>query len=236
MKKEIINNLFEFWKEIGVLTNNLIETKNYKSVLDNNSDWPNRVFNSKTNSSTLKSIIDLKNEKKLPQGIAVDGAIQLEKHKEFEFVYHQQNMSLDLKSYEITVIDDKNIQKLNNSLANEFAKVASGSFGYRVSNQTISQIFKSKNIELYLYKETNTFLGCGILFFDSLNNAGLHMIGTLPNGRGKGIGKKITQKLMNEAKKRNMKSCVLHSSKMGKPMYLKLGFQEFGDIKTYRIN
>lgn len=61
------------------------------------------------------------------------------------------------------------------------------------------------------------------------------MIGTVPDERGKGIGKQMTQKLINEAKSKNKSYCVLHASKMGKPIYLKLGFKEYGDIKTYRI-
>ena len=57
------------------------------------------------------------------------------------------------------------------------------------------------------------------VFFNSNNNAGLHMMGVLPNGRGKGIGKSMTERLLIEAKENNMDYCVLHTSLMGKSIY-----------------
>ncbi|BDD05595.1 GNAT family N-acetyltransferase [Aureibacter tunicatorum] len=70
---------------------------------------------------------------------------------------------------------------------------------------------------------------------DSNDNAELHMIGTVPEGRGKGIGKSMTEYLLLEAKANNAKSCVLHASAMGARIYTKLGFQAYGELETYRI-
>ena len=61
------------------------------------------------------------------------------------------------------------------------------------------------------------------------------MIGTLPKGRGKGIGKGITEKLLSEAKENNMNFCVLHASLMGESIYRKLGFASYNKIETYKI-
>jgi hypothetical protein len=78
-------------------------------------------------------------------------------------------------------------------------------------------------------------LGCGIVFFDSNNNAGLHMIGTIPNGRAKGIGSKMAESLLCEAKANESNYCVLHASKMGENIYKNLGFVPFGELETYLI-
>ena len=72
----------------------------------------------------------------------------------------------------------------------------------------------------------NEYLCCGIIFYDSNNNAGLHMIGTISNGRGKGIGTKMTKKLLLEAKANKSEFCVLHASMMGENIYKKLGFEQ----------
>ncbi len=45
----------------------------------------------------------------------------------------------------------------------------------------------------------------------------------------------ITEHLLMEAKENRTKICVLHASKMGDPIYTKLGFQKYGEIETYRI-
>lgn len=87
----------------------------------------------------------------------------------------------------------------------DFAKTASDSFGYEVDFNVVYKIINgSETIRLFIHEEKGECLGCGIVFFDSNNNAGLHMIGTLPNGRGKGIVKRMTERLLIEAKKDNM--------------------------------
>jgi ribosomal protein S18 acetylase RimI-like enzyme len=146
-------------------------------------------------------------------------------------------MALDLELFSNPVNKNPNIKQVTSEdNAKTFAETASKSFGYKVDHQVINEITKnSKNIRLFIYQENNESLGCGIVFFDSNNNAGLHMIGTLPEGRGKGIGKNMTEHLLMEAKDNNAKKCVLHASKMGEPIYIKLGFQKYGEIETYKI-
>ncbi len=61
------------------------------------------------------------------------------------------------------------------------------------------------------------------------------MIGTLPKGRGKGIGKSMTEILLIEAKENNMNFCVLHASLLGESIYRKLGFEAYKEIETYKI-
>jgi hypothetical protein len=62
---------------------------------------------------------------------------------------------------------------------------------------------------------------------------GLYWVGTLPEARNKGIGSSITQKPLMEAKKMGYRVGILQASEMGKPMYLKLGFKEYGKIESY---
>ncbi len=72
-----------------------------------------------------------------------------------------------------------------------------------------------------------------LVFFDSKKNAGFHMIGTIRKGRGKGIGNKITRKLIAEALHNNCKNCVLHASQLGENIYKRLGFISYGEIGTF---
>ncbi|MFY7827773.1 MAG: GNAT family N-acetyltransferase [Flectobacillus sp.] len=48
----------------------------------------------------------------------------------------------------------------------------------------------SPQVKAFLFIKNGVALGCGTLFVDSHHVAGLHTIGTLPEGRNKGIGKK----------------------------------------------
>lgn len=234
MNNQIINNLYEFWKHIGDLNNRLIETENYCAVSMDNSDWPNRVFDIQNDFEIIQK---LSKENKLPEIITLTKPNKLNSNSDYEFIFGQRNMTLNLNKILINISDKPNIKRVkteNDSI--DFAKTASESFGYRVDHKVISNLVSNSNTaRLFTYREDEECLGCGIIFFDSHNNAGLHMIGTLTKGRGKGIGKSMTEKLLMEAKKCKMNHCVLHASLMGESIYKKLGFEPYGEIETYKI-
>ncbi len=237
MNNQIINNLYELWEQIGNLTNKLSKTEDYSTVSMDDSDWPNRIFDLKNNTEAFDEILQLSQKGKLPEILTITKPNDLKSNPNFEFVFGQKNMALDLKSitnerYENPSI--KRVETAEDSIC--FANTASESFGYRIAPEVIYKIVNNlESIRAFIYQEKSESLGCGIVFFDSNNNAGLHMIGTLPKGRGKGIGKSMTEKLLIEAKENNMNFCVLHASLMGESIYLKLGFEPYKEIETYKI-
>ncbi|MBB6462007.1 GNAT family N-acetyltransferase [Flammeovirga kamogawensis] len=237
MNKEITNNLFEFWEEIGNSLHKLNISKNYKSIEITDSDWPNRIFDIHTNEDGFSTIIQLSREAKLPAVLTVEKPNTLNKNTNLKLVFGQLNMALNLSSEFDKLKANPNIIEVTSKNDIEgFASTASASFGYYVDKKVIAQIIEQSNkIKLFLYKLNNKYLGCGMIFIDASNNAGLHMIGTLPEGRGKGIGKSITERLIIEAKRYKSNYCVLNASLMGKPIYEKLGFKPYGELQTYRV-
>ncbi|NOQ26353.1 MAG: GNAT family N-acetyltransferase [Bacteroidales bacterium] len=237
MNEQIINNLYELWEQVGNLTNKLSKTENYSTVSMDDSDWPNRIFNLKNNTKAFDEILQLSKEGKLPEIITITKPNDLKSNPNFDFLFGQKNMALDLKSYTNELSASSNIKRVKSKKDSiDFAKTASESFGYKVDFNVVYKIVNdSETIQLFIYQEKNECLGCGIVFFDSNNNAGLHMIGTISKGRGKGIGKSMTERLLIEAKKNNMNFCVLHASLMGESIYRKLGFESYKEIETYKI-
>ncbi len=237
MNNQIINNLFELWEQIGNITNKAFKAEDYTSVSMGDSDWPNRIFNIKNDSETITKIVHLSNEGKAPEILTIPKPNEFRGNPNLEFVMAQKNMALDLNLVSKDISSNSNIKQVKTEKDSiSFAETASKSFGYKVDFQVIYEIAKnSENTRLYTYQENNKSLGCGIVFFDSNNNAGLHMIGTLPEGRGKGIGKSITEKLLIEAKEQKAAYCVLHASLMGESIYKKLGFKPYGELETYKI-
>ncbi len=236
MNSQIINNLFEFWKLIGKLNNKLVETENYSAVSIDDSDWPNRIFDLQKDNEIIEEIKVLSKNNELPELVALAKSKNMN-DSDFDFVFRQRNMALDLGFVSKHARRNSKIKRVKTETdSKDFAKTASESFGYLVDYRVLFKILKSTDrIRLYTYHEEMECLGCGIVFFDSKNIAGLHMIGTLPKGRGKGVGKSMTEYLLKEAKTNNMKTCVLHASLMGEPIYTKLGFKAYGEIETYRI-
>ena len=236
MYQEITNNLFEFWKHIGDLTQNLTERSDYAFVSTQNSDFPNRIFNLRENNA-LVSIFKSEKIEELPNKITVEKPNSLKNNSNVAFAMSQKNMALNMSNYQETPFMDNKIRRvISEQDAITFAKTASNSFGYNVNSNIIFTLAKkSTKTQLFLFQDNEKSLGCGIVFLDSQNNAGLHMIGTLPEGRGQGVGSNITKKLLQVGKSYNANYAVLNASAMGEPIYKKLGFQTFGEIETYKL-
>lgn len=201
MNDVITKNLFEFWDFIGQKNNIYTESTNYKAVSVVGSDWPKRVYAIEDKIENYEEIIKLSNESLLPNFITIDKHTDLIDYNKTQLLFTQTNMCLDLNNYKNELSNNVNINQIETkSDAFEFAKIASESFGYKVDSTIIYNLCKDNfHSRLFIYKEKEESYGCGIVFFDKNNVAGFHMIGTIPKGRGKGIGKSITEKLIGEA-------------------------------------
>ncbi len=237
MNEQIINNLYEFWSLIGLRLNNLAEADGYKAVSVSGSDWPNRIYSVINKKYTFEKILALSQYGKLPEFITLEKPCDYVNNSALEFMFGQKNMSVDLKTIKSDFLANENIFQVKTEEDSvDFAKTASEAFGYRVDEKLAFEVSRiTEKVRMYIYKNDNECLGCGIVYFDTNNNAGLHMIGTVPKGRGKGIGKYMTEMLLSVSKKNGKDFCVLHASLMGEPIYRKLGFEPFGELETYRI-
>ena len=63
--------------------------------------------------------------------------------------------------------------------------------------------------------------------------ASLYCLGTLPAFRNRGLGTAVTHACLKAAKDKNIAQAVLYGSKMGQPMYKKIGFKLTQTIREY---
>ena len=92
------------------------------------------------------------------------------------------------------------------------------------------------SIKLFVGYYNDEPAACGLVFYDQFGNAGLHMIGTLPQFRGKGLAYNITVHLLKECIQDGRLRCVLHASEVGEKVYLKLGFTPVKQIIGYSLS
>lgn len=69
--------------------------------------------------------------------------------------------------------------------------------------------------------------------FTSAGVAGIYNVTCLPESRGQGIGAAITLAPLLEAREMGYRVGILQASSMGRSVYQRLGFQEFGKLSVY---
>jgi ribosomal protein S18 acetylase RimI-like enzyme len=236
MNKKITENLFELWTYVGQQTGLLLESSSYKAIMVHDSEWPKRVYSFENDDAIYKAIFQI-SQNKLPEIVTVSKTSPLGNDKQAQLLFVQKNMALFFDRYQVAENVDQNIREVRTrDDAELFALCASKAFAYKIDSEIIFKTSqKPQKAKLFFYNQKNIAMACGMIFFDSNNNAGLHMIATLPEGRGRGIGKSMTEKLLLEAKRRVCKCCVLQASQMGEGIYKRLGFAAYGELETYRI-
>jgi ribosomal protein S18 acetylase RimI-like enzyme len=69
--------------------------------------------------------------------------------------------------------------------------------------------------------------------FDSAGVAGIYNVATVPEARGRGYGRAVTAEAIAEGVRRGLRIAALGSSPLGFPVYRRLGFVEYGRLRSY---
>ena len=87
-------------------------------------------------------------------------------------------------------------------------------------------------VQCYLAVLNGQPVGTSQLFL-SAGVAGIYNVTVLPEARGRGIGAAVTLAALREARQRGYRISILQSSRLGYPVYRRLGFQDYGKLHTY---
>ena len=235
-----IDHLFDFWEYIGVQGDFFTTERGYKFSCQSNMSWPSKIFGIDSNRIDFEQLkVKIKNGL-LPKSLGIPKDELAEKllliHN-FEKTSVVKGMFLNISREHQPKDNFPTIQRVDTkSKAIEFANVAAKSFGYEIYPKTIISLlnFDSK-IRLYLGSHNGSSVSCGIIFLDENKVSGIHMIGTIPEYRGRGLGKIMTTKLICEAFNNRSNTVVLVASESGERIYSKMGFKVDGTLSSYSI-
>ena len=238
MNQQIINNLFGFWEEIAQSGGFLQDVRGFKLSKPDGGSWPSKVFGVSTGADLDMLKEGIKNGT-FPNSLGIPGG---------EFNENLLNDSGFVKTSSVNAMALENLGDLDGNTegfgivpvdslekSKIFAKVASASFGYEVMETTVIPLWDHPSFSIFLGKHGDAYASCGIHYLDKNGVSGIHMIGTLPEFRGFGLGKKMTLFLMGQAKINNSPRIYLVASKAGERIYTKLGFEIFGTLDSYSL-
>lgn len=225
-----IANLTSFWKLFGFDTIKLKNGNNiYASV-----DWPNRVwldYRQEQSSEAIEVLLD--KSSRSTQGIIIpvwnnsnsDFGIALERIG-FNVLFRQVAMILRLKEPFKNVPDALTCRKVQTDKeADIWTNIASSSFGYAIPTESIHKVIHKDKIRLFLAFLDEAPVASGLLY-DSDNVVGIHMVGTLPTYRCRGIARTLMTSLLNDALTSGATHATLQASDLGLPLYENLGFEK----------
>ena len=237
MKDQIIKNLFEFTEFLGRYGECLYENKGYKYTAPEANSWPSRVFELDGELVHLPDLFQRMQAGQLPRYISMNEEPELEQRlikQGFVLQSAVKGMYMNLTNQKLPKGALNEIERVENKQGKEiFAQIVSQSFGYEIHDKTIEAIpLDSSRLKIYIAKYNGEYVSCGMVFLDSQEHAGLHMIGSVPDYRGVGLGTAMTQRLLVEAINMS-ETAVLVASQAGARIYSKLGFKESGVLKSY---
>ena len=235
-----IDHLFKFWKYISSKGDFFSSEAAYNYSYQSNMAWPSKIFGIDEKRIDFEELKMKIKTGLLPNSIGIhkneftDNLLLIHNFKKTSSV---KGMFLNLSEEQKPKDDLSTIQQVDTEQkAKEFANVAAKSFGYQILPKTIISLLNTESkIRLYLGRSKGSLASCGIIFLDNNNVSGIHMIGTIPEFRGLGLGKIMTSKLLLEAYKNKSKAVVLVASEAGERIYSKMGFVVDGTLKSYSV-
>ena len=238
MEKYVINNLFEFWSYIGFQSKSLFQKNGFSMVKSHQGSWPDKIFDLDIKALNFEILNQELEKDNSPDSFALSANDAHLVGTDFEQSSTLKVMAMDLPRASNWHLLEHSIEEVNSKqMAIHFARISTSAFGYEVSPTTIETLLgQSPKIKIYVGAVDGVYASTGMLFLDDNGYSGLHMIGTLPNYQGRGLGKMITLKLLTEAVNNKSEKAVLVASKAGAPIYSKLGFKSYGMLNSYSLN
>lgn len=174
----------------------------------------NKVFNKILSNSAPKSLLIKEND-------LTPYLESLLLKNNFELIVEQTGMFLNLSELD-DFNDDFTSIKIIDDEYDKWITAAESIFGNKNSS-LYKPLFKDKDI-YFLGLKSNDEIVTTTMLFRTGDIMGLHLVGTSPEHRGKGYGALITKYALKFAKELGCKYSVLQASKMGKPVYQKVGY------------
>src|SRR5918992_4887532 len=68
---------------------------------------------------------------------------------------------------------------------------------------------------------------------DQGDNCDITLVATVPEARGRGMAGALIRRLLEDARERGCKTTTLVATKLGYPVYVRLGYRDLGNVEMW---
>jgi GNAT superfamily N-acetyltransferase len=90
----------------------------------------------------------------------------------------------------------------------------------------------SDGLEVYVARRDGAAVGC-LTITDHERNADVELVAVVPEARGHGIAGKLLGHALADAAERGMETSTLVATRLGRPVYERLGYRAFGALQMW---
>jgi len=245
----IENDLYDFLQKVAVISENKVYASDEISwIMSTNSDWPNRIFRAKFNTTETNEKIAMAVEQirlnKMPKMWVVGPASfprdlgeQLMTHGFYKHTV-QSGMAIDLlrasikpqPSSELVIHPCHDLATLR-----QWKFVSDTAFNRNVNFDILAKMLNEKSIYFYAGSINDQVVATLIISYSS-TFAGLHTVTTHPNYRKRGIAGAMVLNALHHIQKQGYPLVVLQASPLGEGVYREIGFQKYFDLAHYALD
>lgn len=239
MIRENIKNLTSIWKTVGQYTNSYRAGPAFDSCAITTSDWPNRLwFHDAITIETLRLAKEQIATAPTPLIVPVWDIYQSQANillvdAGFVKLTEQTGMFSRLtRTYEVT--DGFRIEQVATpEQAMRWEVLFKQAFGYRINSELLLPNYEF--IRFYTAFHNELPVGTFMLANTGAEIIGIHAVGIIPDRRGKGFAEQLMKYILNQSIEQEFMYATLQASRMGKGLYLKLGFEEQFVLMNYAL-
>ena len=169
----------------------------------------------------------------LTEGRSGKGLPDVLRSNGFTMFYEQTGMAVDLSENVSPDFPERfDIRQITPIEFDAWNDVIEQVFGNRKNPLLYQALIQDERFAFFACFEHQRIVATALLFTQN-DIAGIHLVATLKDARGKGIGSQITQRAFEYAKANGAKTGVLQASPMGRTVYEKLGFKAYSRISHW---
>ena len=247
MEAAIEKSLIDLCKKAAAQSNGrIVEREDYSCTVDCPVDWYNKVFGINPARGDPRALLDqLREDIRLgdaPPNLLLNGSSQSLLSERmlgeygFSMFCEQTGMAIDLHAWETDsratgrdcqlIAGERELQ--------EWIAVTEEAFGKTRDATLYRSLMQESDTKLFGYHAAGRVVSTALLFMQD-GVAGIHLVATSNDCRGKGYGTAVTATALRFAKAAGYGRAALQASAMGKGVYARLGFSEFSQLFHWRM-